>query len=81
MGTNVMPRVILVDGFTAGDWTVTRAKGASTLTIHQWEPIADLEAVAEEGRRLLRFLAPGDEHEIAVLDGPSTSNLRPRKNG
>lgn len=81
MGTNVMPRVILVDGFTAGDWTVARAKGTSTLTIHQWEPIADLEAVAEEGRRLLSFLVPGDEHEIAVLDGPSTSNLRAREDG
>ncbi|TYB52193.1 winged helix DNA-binding domain-containing protein [Nonomuraea sp. PA05] len=71
MGTNVVPRVILVDGFTAGDWTVTRAKGVSTLNLHQWEPIKAMEEAEEEGRRLLEFLAPGDRHEIAVLDGPS----------
>lgn len=70
-GTNVMPRLILVDGFTAGDWTVTRAKGATTLGIHPWQPITDLQAVEEEGRRLLEFLAPGGRHEVSVLDGPS----------
>ncbi|WP_049562693.1 winged helix DNA-binding domain-containing protein [Nonomuraea sp. SBT364] len=73
MGTNVMPRIILVDGVTAGDWTVTRARKVSTLGIHQWEPIKDLDAVAEEGMRLLEFLAPGDKHEISVFDGPSKS--------
>jgi hypothetical protein len=71
MGTNVMPRVILVDGFTAGDWTVTRAKGVSTLAVHQWEPIAVLDEVEQEALRLLEFLAPGDEHRIAVCDTPS----------
>ncbi|MGW4965184.1 winged helix DNA-binding domain-containing protein [Nonomuraea sp. NPDC004186] len=71
MGTNVVPRVILVDGFTAGDWTVARAKGTSTLTIHRWMPIPVLEEVEEEARRLLEFLAPGDKHEITVSDGPS----------
>ncbi|WP_188191731.1 winged helix DNA-binding domain-containing protein [Nonomuraea sp. SYSU D8015] len=71
MGTNVVPRVILVDGFTAGDWTVSRAKGVSTLTVHQWEPISVLEEVEQEGLRLLEFLAPGDKHEIAVRDSPS----------
>ncbi|MEV4221532.1 winged helix DNA-binding domain-containing protein [Nonomuraea sp. NPDC049725] len=73
MGTNVMPRVILVDGVTAGDWTVTRAGKVSTLGVHQWTPIKDLDAVAEEGLRLLEFLAPGDKHEISVFDGPSKS--------
>ncbi|WP_214321417.1 winged helix DNA-binding domain-containing protein [Nonomuraea sediminis] len=71
MGTNVMPRAILVDGFTAGDWTVSRAKGTSTLHIHQWEPIADLDAVEAEARLLLDFLAPRDRHEVAVHDRPS----------
>ncbi|MGW0810583.1 winged helix DNA-binding domain-containing protein [Nonomuraea sp. NPDC002799] len=70
-GTNVAPRAILVDGFTAGDWTVIRAKGVSTLNIHQWTPISVLEEVEEEGRRLLEFLAPGDKHEVAVFDRPS----------
>lgn len=71
MGTNVMPRLILVDGFTAGDWTLTRARGTSTLGLHLWEPIADLRAVEREGRRLLEFLAPGDRHETSVFDRPS----------
>ncbi|MEV0597142.1 winged helix DNA-binding domain-containing protein [Nonomuraea cavernae] len=73
MGTNVMPRLILVDGFTAGDWTVRRAKGTSTLTIHQWEPIAPLDEVREEALRLLSFLAPGDTHDVAVSHGPSAT--------
>ncbi|NRQ32650.1 winged helix DNA-binding domain-containing protein [Nonomuraea sp. NN258] len=71
MGTNVMPRSILVDGVAAGDWTVTRAKGVSTLNIHQWEPIACLDEVEEEGQRLLEFLAPDDKHDISVFDRPS----------
>lgn len=71
MGSNVAPRIVLVDGVTAGDWTVRRAGGVSTLTIHRWVPIADLDAVTEEGLRLLEFLAPGDGHAISVLDGPS----------
>jgi hypothetical protein len=68
---NVQPRLILVDGLPVGDWTVSRARGVTTLTLHRWQPIADLDAVAEEGTRLLEFLAPGDGHEIAVSDGPS----------
>ncbi|MFI7129753.1 winged helix DNA-binding domain-containing protein [Nonomuraea sp. NPDC050153] len=71
VGTNVVPRVILVDGFTAGDWTVARAKGTSTLTVHQWTQIAVLDEVEAEARRLLEFLAPGDEHEISISDKPS----------
>ncbi|MET7460760.1 winged helix DNA-binding domain-containing protein [Nonomuraea sp. NPDC005501] len=73
MGTNVMPRLILVDGFTAGDWTVTRARGVSTLTLHRWEPSASFDEAEAEARRLLEFLAPGDEHRTAVTDGPSKS--------
>ncbi|HEX4818035.1 MAG TPA: winged helix DNA-binding domain-containing protein [Nonomuraea sp.] len=71
MGANVMPRVILVDGVTAGDWTVKRAGGVSTLAVHQWEPIPVLAEVEREALELLRFLAPGDRHEIAIFTGPS----------
>ncbi|SDK18467.1 winged helix DNA-binding domain-containing protein [Nonomuraea jiangxiensis] len=68
---NVQPRMILVDGFTAGDWTVTRAGGTSTLNLHRWTPFPVTGEVEEEGRRLLEFLAPVDAHEIAVHDAPS----------
>ncbi|MEU5863029.1 winged helix DNA-binding domain-containing protein [Nonomuraea sp. NPDC047529] len=71
MGTNVIPRIILVDGVTAGDWTVTRAKGVSTLNVHQWTPIGELDEVEREARLLLEFLAPGDRHDVSVLDRPS----------
>ncbi|MBB5076715.1 winged helix DNA-binding domain-containing protein [Nonomuraea endophytica] len=72
---NVQWRLILVDGFTAGDWTVSTEKGTSTLTIHQWKPFApaDLREAEEEGARLLEFLAPGDRHEIAAVLGASRS--------
>ncbi|MEO3794322.1 hypothetical protein ABGB14_29255 [Nonomuraea sp. B10E15] len=50
-----------------------RARGTSTLTLHQWEPISVIEEAEEEGRRLLEFLAPDDKHAIAVADGPSRS--------
>lgn len=73
MGTNVVPRMILVDGSTAGDWTVTRARGVSTVNIHPWEPIAVMDEVEEEARRLLEFLAPDDKHDVSVFDGPSRS--------
>ncbi|MFI6299035.1 winged helix DNA-binding domain-containing protein [Nonomuraea sp. NPDC050790] len=70
---NVQWRLILVDGFTAGDWTVSGGKGTSTLTIHQWKPFApaDLREAEEEGARLLEFLAPGERHEIATVLGAS----------
>ncbi|NUP01479.1 MAG: winged helix DNA-binding domain-containing protein [Nonomuraea sp.] len=71
MGTNVVPRMILADGFTAGDWTVTRAKGTSTVNLHQWVPIDGLDEVEKEARRLLEFLAPGDQHDVSVFDRPS----------
>ncbi|MEW9551399.1 winged helix DNA-binding domain-containing protein [Nonomuraea sp. NPDC050783] len=70
-GTNVQPRVILVDGFPAGDWTFRRAGGVATLGVHQWRPVAAGGEVEREARRLLEFLAPGDRHEVVVSDGPS----------
>ncbi|TDD31893.1 winged helix DNA-binding domain-containing protein [Nonomuraea terrae] len=68
---NVAPRAILADGVMAGDWTVTRAKGVSTLGLHLWQPVGALDEIEKEARRLLDFLAPDDEHEVRVFDGPS----------
>jgi hypothetical protein len=55
----VLP-TILVDGFVAGTWKVTRAKKTATLTV---SPFATLSAatqqeLAAEGEPLLRFLEP-----------------------
>lgn len=61
---------LLVDGFVVGMWKIARAKGAATLRIEPFGPLADRSAVVEEGARLLEFAAPGDDHDIRF--GPLT---------
>jgi hypothetical protein len=54
---------LLVDGFVAGAWRLTREGKAATLTVRLFEAL-DGQAraeVAEEGDRLLGFLAPDAE--------------------
>jgi hypothetical protein len=53
---------LLVDGMLAGGW---RADGP-TLHVYTVDPLssAALEAVEEEGRRLLALLRPGVEHDV-----------------
>jgi len=50
---------ILVDGFVAGAWKIEKAKGAVTLAIMPFEPLAAAvrDALAEEAERLVRFVA------------------------
>jgi hypothetical protein len=58
---------VLADGFVRAKWAPVKANDATTLIVTPFEkPIAKKEAglVAEEGLRLLKFLAPGDEHEV-----------------
>jgi hypothetical protein len=52
--------VFLVDGFVAGAWRLERRRPSTTLLIESFEPLAaaDRDAVADEGRRLVAFLAP-----------------------
>jgi hypothetical protein len=52
--------VFLVDGFVAGAWRLERRRTSTTLVIDPFEPLAttDRDMVADEGRRLLDFLAP-----------------------
>ena len=49
----------LLDGFVAGTWKVEKTKGAATLVVEPFGPLADGErdALAGEGERLLRFAA------------------------
>ena len=61
-------RSVLVDGFVAGTWKYSAAKGRATLTIVLFRRLTGLEeaAVGEEATRLLDFLAPdGTERELA----------------
>jgi hypothetical protein len=63
---------VLVDGFVAATWRLSRAKGsASTLQVTPLEPLAKAAAtsVAAEGVRLLTLLAPGGgEVRLLVAD-------------
>ncbi|MFI1461932.1 winged helix DNA-binding domain-containing protein [Nocardia carnea] len=67
------PQILLLDGFTAGDWTITRGTGTATITIRPYgRPFTaeDAAAVTEEAHGLLAFTDPGAETCDVVLDGP-----------
>jgi hypothetical protein len=63
---NVVPRLVLVDGFTNAEWTLTRHRGTATLTVRPFVRLSRRDAVAieREGERLLAFAAPGDTRDI-----------------
>jgi hypothetical protein len=54
---------LLVDGFVAGVWRLVRDRKAATLVVRLFGTLADHDqaGVAEEGERLLAFLAPDAE--------------------
>ncbi|HEU0077066.1 MAG TPA: winged helix DNA-binding domain-containing protein [Longimicrobiaceae bacterium] len=56
----IFPGTILVDGFAAGTWKMERSRGAATLRVEPFAPLAadDEAALAAEGERLLDFAAP-----------------------
>ena len=63
---DILP-TFLVDGFVAGLWSVTRAKGAATLELTPFGRVgaADRRALEEEGERLVRFVdADANSHEV-----------------
>jgi len=62
----IFPGTVLVDGFVAGMWRITRTRGAATLTAEMFVAVspADRAALVAEAERLLGFAAPGDAHDI-----------------
>jgi hypothetical protein len=58
---------LLVDGFLGGMWRITRDRGKATLAIEaggSWTK-AEQRAVAEEGARLLTFMAADvQDHDV-----------------
>jgi len=62
----IFPGTVLVDGFVAGMWRITRSRGTATLTIELFTAVspAGRDAIIAEAERLLGFAAPGDGHEI-----------------
>jgi hypothetical protein len=56
----IFPGTVLVDGFVAGMWKITRSRAAAALTVELFGPLGpgDRDAVTGEGGRLLAFAAP-----------------------
>jgi winged helix DNA-binding protein len=61
----MVPATFLVDGFVRGTWRTERIRGKVTLAIEPFEPLAkdDRGALAEEGERLLQFMAEPEDAE------------------
>jgi len=68
-GNGATRGTFLVDGMFAGEWRIATGDGRATLAIEPFEAIvpADLQALTEEGERLLGFAAAGMEPRIVVL--------------
>jgi hypothetical protein len=64
-----MVRTLLVDGFIAGAWAITKTDGTATLELSPAVPWskADRLAVEDEAHRLLAFMAPAaSAHEVTI---------------
>ncbi len=68
-GNGASNGTLLVDGWWAADWTITRAPGRAELEVRPFRPLgsADRDAVTAEGDRLLAFAAPGHEVRITTV--------------
>lgn len=55
----MVPATFLIDGFAEGTWRLDRERGKTTLRIQPFKPLPkpDRDALAEEGERLLHFVA------------------------
>jgi len=62
----IFPGTVLLDGFVAGMWRLTRSRRTAVLTVELFGsvPSRARDAVGEEARRLLGFAAPDNTHEI-----------------
>jgi hypothetical protein len=59
---------LLVDGFVAGAWRLSRDGGTATLSVRPFatQAAGDQAAVEEEAARLLEFLAPDGDRQVQV---------------
>lgn len=66
------PSAVLLDGFVAATWTVTRHRDTATLTVRPFQTLTpdQEEALTAEGAKLLTFLAPDSHHEIPFAPPP-----------
>ncbi|MFL5758925.1 MAG: winged helix DNA-binding domain-containing protein [Thermomicrobiales bacterium] len=69
-GNGVIPGAVLVDGFVRCAWTIQRDRKSVTLMIEPLAPLANDVEVADEGMRMLAFLAPDSEsRDVRILVG------------
>jgi hypothetical protein len=60
----VIPGSVLIDGFVAGMWRLTRSKDLTTVTIEVFGPMRERAALEREAERVLAFCSPGAPHDI-----------------
>ena len=68
-GPGATTGTVLVEGFWAADWTITRGRDRAVLEIRSFGPlgVAGQDAIAAEGSRLLEFAAPAGAHDVRVI--------------
>jgi hypothetical protein len=73
-----MPQIVLLDGFTRGDWKITRERRIATLTIRPFGPFSkpDRVELEEEGARLLKFAASDAVSYEVVITKPRLGPAR-----
>jgi hypothetical protein len=70
----IFPGTVLLDGFVAGMWRISRARGAVTLIVEMFRDrvsARDRDAIVAEGLRMLAFADPGTP--AGVQFGPLVS--------
>jgi hypothetical protein len=77
-GNGVHPTV-LIDGFVAGRWRLTRAGGTATIAVEPFGKLrtSDRVAVEDEATRLLRRTDPDSTNHEVVFSDPRTRAPRP----
>ena len=67
-GNGATTGTLLIDGFWAADWTITRGRDLTVLEVRPFGPlgVARQDAVGTEGRRLLEFAAPAGAYDVRM---------------
>jgi Winged helix DNA-binding domain len=65
-GNGATTGTLLVEGFWAGEWTITRGRDRAVLEVRPYQPLgtAGQDAVAAEGLRLLEFAALAPAYDV-----------------
>jgi Winged helix DNA-binding domain len=67
-GNGATTGTLLIDGFWAADWTITRGRDLTVLEVRPFGPLGVVrqDAVGAEGRRLLEFAAPAAAYDVRM---------------